>query len=647
MTSPVVLQATTAFAYHQVSESLVRSLLSADESRDGMTELVRTALSSRRLLLDSVLRQVASLGLAEPEHDQAWELLARAEEADSAAVRGVLLDPQTGLWGAQLLRRLTRSSGVGPDQGVPLRVDLGFLGQLAAAAGVSAGLDFTLSVPVRRGAVTLPGLGRAVFAEVDGVGVDAVAGIRSVGGRALISCAGSTVELPTDREADAPGWQGLRRIRVTVDGMALALPVDDLGPYGLAENSPPPSRLDDAAWHRWRRLVSDAWRILVTDHRESAEALQVGLLSLLPMPRARPLRPRSASTTDAFGCVVMSEPDEGDHHAAAVHTAVTLVHEIRHSMLNGLIFSTALFGECKELFHAPWRDDPRPLGGLVHGAYSFAGVVRFWRERVAFDRGAARELAQFEFGLWRRQTDRVLAGLQGHPDLTPLGQQLTRVLAERLEPWLAEPVEPRQLRLAELAAAHHRTVWRGCHQEADLQEVARLVEAWTAGRGAEPRTPGGSVLRPDDRACRLDVLALLARMRLAQPERFAALRAAPEQVADQVEGAGPGDLALIEGETEEALRLYRAEFAAARGSATGEPRPAVWAGLGAVLAERGDHGDLRDARAAALLADRPELVAELYRTLGGPAGEQPVDPVRLVRGLVHRPAESRVGLAVR
>jgi len=30
----------------------------------------------------------------------------------------------------------------------------------------------------------------------------------------------------------------------------------------------------------------------------------------------------------------------------------------------------------KELFYAPWRDDPRPLLGLLHGIYAFTAVHR-------------------------------------------------------------------------------------------------------------------------------------------------------------------------------------------------------------------------------------------------------------------------------
>ncbi|WP_433731951.1 aKG-HExxH-type peptide beta-hydroxylase [Actinoplanes sp. CA-051413] len=31
------------------------------------------------------------------------------------------------------------------------------------------------------------------------------------------------------------------------------------------------------------------------------------------------------------------------------------------------------------MHHAPWRDNPRPLGGLMHGVYAFFGFAGLWR----------------------------------------------------------------------------------------------------------------------------------------------------------------------------------------------------------------------------------------------------------------------------
>ena len=79
--------------------------------------------------------------------------------AGPAEVDDLLMYPQTGMWLAVALRGLRGTTGGQP----PLWVVLGHLSALAAAAGVRAGLDFAITVPVRRGYAPLPTLGCAVL----------------------------------------------------------------------------------------------------------------------------------------------------------------------------------------------------------------------------------------------------------------------------------------------------------------------------------------------------------------------------------------------------------------------------------------------------------------------------------------------------
>ena len=60
-----------------------------------------------------------------------------------------------------------------------------------------------------------------------------------------------------------------------------------------------------------------------------------------------------------------------------------LVHEVAHLRLNraaeGLAFAP---GPRQPVCYSPWRDDPRPVDGLVHGAYSFSLVLDFWLQAL-------------------------------------------------------------------------------------------------------------------------------------------------------------------------------------------------------------------------------------------------------------------------
>jgi hypothetical protein len=126
------------------------------------------------------------------------------------------------------------------------------------------------------------------------------------------------------------------------------------------------------------------------------------------------------------------------------------------------------------------------------------------------------------------------------------------------------------------------------------------------------------VLSPDPDACRLDTLALLARLSIIDPAEFARLLVDADP-ASRVRGCGAADLALLAGEAETAVKLYAEELAVPDARTA-----AAWAGLGLALTECGE----RDAGAA--LTSRPELAVAVSRLL-------PVrpDPVALAHWLAR------------
>jgi HEXXH motif-containing protein len=586
--------------FHQLSEPVLRALCSTTEDEAAVAALLDVE-HSRRLLL---MRAALDLGAEVPEAgaedvQEAWRLLEAAQKLDPEAFRAVLRDPQVGLWVVALFRRLSRDDRAPAEGEAPLAAELGFLGQLAAAANIAAGADFQLRVPVRDGRVLLPGLGRALIGDVSGDSAESVevAEVWARDGVVRIAGGGTTVTLPGDPETDAPGWEGLRRLRAAHDGESLTLVLDDLGTYPAVPGLATAGRLTEDGFADWQSWITAMWRVLVDDHPDRARALSAGLLSVVPLPRGERLRARAASSSDAFGCVLLSEPDEDELPA---QLGVALVHEFRHTLLNGLIFLEPLFEECGELFHAPWRDDPRGLGGLVHGAYAFSGVARYWRTR------GTEGLAGFEFALWRDAVREALTTLRHHPALTPLGHQLVAALTEQTAPWRAEPVGGRELRLARLSATHHHATWRAHHLRTDPAHAERLARAWEAGERTPRRatsTPAPApALHTDPQACRLDALALLSRLSIIDPDAFTRLRREPDP-GNEIPGVTAADLALIEGDPETAVKLYAEELA------TSDARPAAWAGLGLALTESGERG------AGEWLTAHPELAVALSSKL--------------------------------
>jgi HEXXH motif-containing protein len=568
-------------------------LLARGAGGAGVVLRLRHAERSRRLLLLRALVEETSkapeLFGPLPSADDAWELLARVQGKAPGALDLMLAHPYTGSWAGYTTRLLTnRITGV-----LPMWMHVGHLHALAASAAVHAGLDFHTQVPLWNGGVMLPTLGMARLAAGSPW---SVAQVRGADGRVQVGNEAGTVQLPPVLAADAAGWWGIPRLTMRAGRRVLSVRLDDLDPYRGLYEPVPPQRLDPTEVGAWRVLLDQAWQLIARHLPELADALPSGLDSLVPRP-AVPFRAPSASTGEAFGSAVIARPPD----AAAL--AATLVHEFQHIRLGGLLHLTRLHDEdLRERFYTPWRDDPRPVAGVLQGVYAFFGVTAFWRALAhagprSPDRGAA-----FEFAHWRTQTWRVLRVLRDDPSLTAAGRRFVDGIAERLGPWQDEPVPADLVDLVTAAGADHYAGWRMRHLRPDPATVANLAHAWLAGRDRPPpirlatERPPTPVPDGSWSSARAD----LTRLRVADP---LAGRRALSGTGLSVPGATAADLAYATGRLTDAARGYRAELA------EDADLPAAWVGLGLALSGL---GVLPAARA---LLHHPEVVRAVHRRL--------------------------------
>lgn len=605
--------AAKGLTFHRLSAPSVLALARGEGGRAAVEELL-TAERSRRLLLLRALADGLSggdppqpAGTEPVSHRAAWSLLGRTQQQASQAFEDILMCPHTGMWLSLALRRMR---GATAYEDAPLWVVAGHLSALAAAAAARAGLDFSLTVPVRHGRVPLPTLGCAVLA--DAAQPWGTAQVEARDGRLRITGGGETVTAGPQWSRAEPGWHAVRRLELDGTGSGKLLVLDELDPYRTFPHPSPPRLLSAAEARTWQDLLSDAWEILRRDEPESAEAMRVGLMSLAPTPARERYRPHSVTAGDAFGGVMASRPDD------VAQLAATLVHEFQHTKLGGLIHLGPLStppapqGAREQLFYAPWRDDPRPLGGLLQGIYAFAGVARFWRAHRHTADAAYAPMAHFEFALWRAQVSSTVQLVLRNEQLTPLGRRLLGALRGRCVQWMAEPVPPAELALAEEVAADHRARWRAHHLRPSAAAVEEAVGAWRRGVARPPAALAARpVLVPDAETRYLDTAAVLARYRLG----------APAADPSAVEGAGAADLLLARGDLAGARDAFVARLARK------EAPYAAWAGLGRALAGTPEH------RAASrLLRHFPERACAVQSALERVTGEG-ADPVELAQWL--------------
>jgi uncharacterized protein len=426
--------------YHSVSRPLFRAIAAGGGGAEAIAVLASAQYSKHLLLLRGVVDTAQAAG-----HDQAvlarggYDLLAAAQRCDPGAAGLVIGHPAVGAWALGTLRALRRNA---PTPGA----EPGGLCAVAAAAAIRAGFRAEIEVPVLAGAVMLPSLGAAA---ADG----GSAAVRNAADGANVVSAGGRVELPPDPHRDAPGWSGLRRVRV---GSLDAL-IDDLDPFRMPAAAHVASRLRGGEAGIWSAAFRTAWPTI--DRHHPAITAEVAAAVAVVVPLLIPSRGMvSASSPETFGAIALSKPPD----ASAL--AVTLAHEVQHLKLSALTdIVTLTLPDDGRRFYAPWRDDPRPLNGLLQGAYAYLGVSGFWRAQRHLDDGADGIRSHAEFARWRAAAAQAAQTLQSSDRLTPAGTEFVQGMAQTLRAWAAESVPQDAQALARHQAEQHLSRWSSAH----------------------------------------------------------------------------------------------------------------------------------------------------------------------------------------
>lgn len=582
--------------------------LARSEIRPAVVRRLRRAERSRRLLLLRALMDEVSktpeLFTPLPSPEEAWDLLARVEDGSPDVFDSILAHPYLGSWAGYTIRLLRKGiTGV-----CPMWSHVGHVHAIAAAAAIRAGLNFRAVVPVWEGGVALPTLG---LARLPVEGPHSVAEVLGTRGQAEITNDAGRVVLTEPFDADEPGWWTVREATATAGRHRLTVRLDDVDPYRGLHEPMLPRRLDTAELRAWRDELTEAYRLIAQYLPELAEAFRTGLDSVVPGPAA-PFRSASASTGEAFGSALIARP--GD----APTLAATLVHEVQHIILGGVLHLAQLHeDDPRERFYAPWRPDPRPLGQALQGIYAFFGIAAFWREVARTQDGKLARRAKFEFVQSRSDAWRVLRTLRHDTNLTAAGRRFVNGIAERLRPWLAEPVPDDLRRLAEAITTDHHAGFRMRHVRPDRRTVATLADAWLVGSPHPPTALSYTDPRPTPvpDGAPSEARADLIRLDIALDDRRALF-----SMWRSVQDATISDFAYATGRFDDAARGYRAELAQR------PDRVSSWVGLGLALTGIGT------SPAARALTHYPELVRAVRRQITTRSSDVPT-PERLATWL--------------
>ncbi|BDH07836.1 aKG-HExxH-type peptide beta-hydroxylase [Streptomyces seoulensis] len=449
-------------------ERALAELSRTEGGPDTLALLVRDQDTRRMLLLRAVLDAAEAAGpadcppAAKRRLREDWALLVAADrtaEGPRSPARARLTHPLTGPWARRCLTALTARDH---PHTAELQLDLAYFSAVAVAAAARAGLPFTTEVTARDGVLCLPSLGALRTARAGGAEI----GIRHKNGRLTLRQRGASdvhvrLEQGIGAWSGAPAWTPAHALPGLLPGAA-PVPLDDLDPY----RTPPrnsgrlafsgPTGPDHAERKRWLQAWTGTAQALRTGGEQRLTETVTLLRCLVPLaaPPGSDGRGSSSGTRrEAFGALLSTTP------ATPTAFAATLVHEMQHTKLAALSELVELHRAGPEArYFAPWRPDPRPYDGLLHGTYAHLALADHF-QRTALAEPARREAAWAEHARYHAQVAAALPALVASPDLTPVGRRFVDGMAAAHERLSARPAPRGHTARAQAYVQAVRTLW--------------------------------------------------------------------------------------------------------------------------------------------------------------------------------------------
>jgi len=352
------------------------------------TETMHTLDARAEDMVEALLAEIADRS-ADGEARHAWDVLVALSGSAPGPVRAVLAHPYVRLWAIDCLLGRGRAR---PD----------YLGNVAAAAAVRAGVAAEVPVAVIDGAVHLPTIGSAMTGGT-------ADGSARIGADGTVTLDGAPPLRPLTAVASG-AWLPARTVPV-LGPAGRPVPLEDLDPHRDGHEWPVAARLSDPAAARWADVLGTAWTVVERHAPGHAPALRTGLRAVTALRVGPAGRQLSSAVRHAYGAVGLSlgPPDE---------VAVLLVHEFQHVVLGAVLDSADLFAPADHsLLHVGWRPDPRPVEAVLQGAYAHLAITEMyggWRPE--------------RYRRYRDWTADAIAQLLGSDALTATGRRFVECM---------------------------------------------------------------------------------------------------------------------------------------------------------------------------------------------------------------------------
>jgi HEXXH motif-containing protein len=479
----------------------------------------------------------------------ALDLLDAAQEANEQACYDAFTYPHIAVWAWVCLQEqmgiTARESSINHAE---------YLSCVAASVAHQSGVkNFQIEVPLHHGGVMLPGLGRAILAASH---VNGTATISAVEGELSITFDGHKVVVPARQAGECIEWQAVRTVSVSCDDLQLSVAIDDVDPYrfyyATSAIAEPADRLDDVGIKAWDEELHAAWELLVRHHRKYAVGIAAGLRTIVPM--AETVHNNHDRMSESFGVVALAAVSKR-------WTAYAILEEFQRSKLAALNYLFPIHKVTHEVnsYCLVWVQEPCSFRVLVEYTYALPAIIEFWNTQassaaLAEDRVLAATIAL----RWLARSDALRQSVINSQELTPFGLQIfenatSSGSAEQSAFYADQSAHVREL--ARFTERDNRVCWRLHNLKPNAQVAGRLAGLWISG-GPCPSSPVAVEVNPGPPMVSWLGRRWAAIVKLTDAQLFSDLKANIALARSLYPTVSLADLALIDGEREEAIETY-------------------------------------------------------------------------------------------
>ncbi|WP_159297698.1 aKG-HExxH-type peptide beta-hydroxylase [Microcystis aeruginosa] len=206
---------------------------------------------------------------------------------------------------------------------------------------------------------------------------------------------------------------------------------------------------------KWLSSLEEAWFWIDSCSNFLSSEMLIGVQSLIPVYSHAIDVHRSQTFREIPGLLVLSWMSDTSVIVEA------LVHEYHHHKLNTLLNldSIIIGGSREEIYYSPWRDDPRPLYGILQAIYVFQAVLEFWHNFLKKDIPVLQEKRlQQRVYTAKVQLQTALKVLKDNAEFSGIGQALIQAIEENSNKFDSELPQVEQESI-DARLKEHRQKW--------------------------------------------------------------------------------------------------------------------------------------------------------------------------------------------